>query len=66
MNDNDSNIIVDKIANHWIKTSEDDSFNLNTRYDDYKREFYSICTFEYAINWIEKIRILRTWIKEML
>jgi HEPN domain-containing protein len=42
------------------------SFNLNARYDDYKREFYSICTEEFAKEWVEKIKILRTWIRKML
>jgi HEPN domain-containing protein len=42
------------------------SFNLNARYDDYKREFYSLCTPDFVSNWIEKIEIIRTWIKKML
>jgi HEPN domain-containing protein len=42
------------------------SFNLNARYDDYKREFYLLCTEEFAGDWIEKIKILRSWIKQML
>jgi len=42
------------------------SFNINARYDDYKREFYSLCTFEFTEEWIEKIKILRSWIKQML
>ena len=42
------------------------SFNLNARYDDYKREFYSLCTFDFTKEWIEKIRIIRSWIKQML
>lgn len=42
------------------------SFNLNARYDDYKREFYKLCTPEYTKNWIERIKIIRSWIKEML
>ena len=42
------------------------SFNLNARYDDYKREFYSICTKDFTNEWIEKIKILRIWIKQML
>jgi HEPN domain-containing protein len=41
------------------------SFNLNARYDDYKRDFYSLCTVEYAREWIEKIKEVRTWIKQM-
>jgi HEPN domain-containing protein len=42
------------------------SFNLNARYDDYKREFYLLCTAEFTKEWIEKIKILRSWIKQML
>jgi HEPN domain-containing protein len=42
------------------------SFNLNARYDDYKREFYTQCTAEFTAIWIEKINTLRSWIKQML
>jgi HEPN domain-containing protein len=42
------------------------SFNLNARYDDYKREFFSLCTPEFSSDWIEKIKVLRIWIKQML
>ncbi|MBN1144709.1 MAG: HEPN domain-containing protein [Bacteroidales bacterium] len=42
------------------------SFNLNARYDDYKKEFYKLCTSEYTQTWIEKIKTIRTWIKGML
>jgi HEPN domain-containing protein len=42
------------------------SFNLNTRYDDYKREFYNKCTKAYTKDWFNKIESLRQWIKEML
>lgn len=42
------------------------SFNLNARYDDYKREFYSLCTVDFTKEWIEKITIIRSWIKRML
>lgn len=48
----------------WL--DEITSFNLNARYDDYKKEFYQLCTPDYTQNWIEKIKIIRTWIKEML
>lgn len=41
-------------------------FNLNARYDDYKREFYSLCTVDFAKDWIEKIKTTRSWIKQML
>ena len=48
----------------WL--DEITSFNLNARYDDYKKEFYKLSTPDYTKNWIEKIKIIRTWIKEML
>jgi len=48
----------------WL--DEITSFNLNARYDDYKKEFYRLCTFDYAKNWIDKIKIVRIWIKKML
>jgi len=42
------------------------SFNLNARYDDYKREFYTLCTKEFTYRWIENIKTIRLWIKQML
>lgn len=42
------------------------SFNLNARYDDYKREFYTLCTLDFTKDWIEKIKTFRLWIKQML
>jgi HEPN domain-containing protein len=42
------------------------SFNLNARYDDYKKEFLQLCTLEYTQIWIERIKTVQTWIKEML
>ena len=42
------------------------TFNLNARYDDYKKEFYAICTADFTKEWIEKIKTLQQWIKQML
>ena len=42
------------------------TFNINARYDSYKQAFYVKCTEGYTEEWIEKIKILRTWIKEKL
>jgi len=42
------------------------AFNLNARYDDYKKEFYSLCTRDFTETWIENIKIIRLWIKQML
>jgi len=42
------------------------TFNINARYDDYKKEFYDMCTLEFTKEWIEKIKNLQKWIKKML
>jgi len=55
--------LADEYAD-WL--DEITSFNINARYDDYKREFLTICTPEYTMSWIDKIKILRIWIEKML
>jgi HEPN domain-containing protein len=41
-------------------------FNIRARYDDYKRNFYSLCTPAYTVTWIENIKEIRSWIQTML
>lgn len=41
-------------------------FNLNSRYDDYKREFYNKCTDEYTEEQINKIKEVKQWIENLL
>ncbi len=53
--------ISDKYAD-WLDLIT--SFNLNARYDDFKREFYKQCTKEYTSLWIEQIGELRKWINQ--
>lgn len=48
----------------WLVTVT--SFNINARYDDYRKEFYNRCTLEYTTLWIERIKRLRIWIKDKL
>jgi HEPN domain-containing protein len=48
----------------WLDTIS--TFNMNARYDSYKEAFYKKCTFEFTTKWIEKIKILQSWIKEKL
>ena len=55
--------LTDEYAD-WL--DEITSFNLHARYDDYKREFYTLCTPEFTLEWIDKIEKIRIWIKEML
>jgi HEPN domain-containing protein len=45
----------------WLDTIS--TFNLNTRYDDYKQDFYKKCTAEFTDQWITNIKLLREWIK---
>jgi HEPN domain-containing protein len=54
--DKDKEVIIETIS----------QFNIRARYDDYKQEFYRLCTREYTVEWIEKIKIIRIWIKAML
>ena len=42
------------------------TFNLNTRYDSYKKDFYKKCTPEFTSIWIDNIKTLREWIKVRL
>jgi len=42
------------------------AFNLNTRYDDYKRSFHKKCTPEFTNEWVKKIKEIRKWIKEQI
>ncbi|PIV84112.1 MAG: DNA-binding protein [Nitrospirae bacterium CG_4_10_14_3_um_filter_53_41] len=38
-------------------------FNIETRYEEYKKDFYKKCTKEFAATNIEKIKELREWLK---
>ena len=54
--DDDKMIIVETIS----------QFNIRARYDDYRRNFYKLCTPGYTATWIENIKEIRQWIKTML
>ncbi|MCF8231177.1 MAG: HEPN domain-containing protein [Bacteroidales bacterium] len=41
-------------------------FNIKARYDDYKQNFYKLCTDSFTKEWIDKIKDTRLWIKSML
>jgi len=59
-----SNIGMTEEQSDWLDKIT--SFNMNARYDDYKKEFQMLCTVDFAKEWIEKIKIIRSWIKQML
>lgn len=49
-------VLIDKIT----------KFNLNARYDGYKKEFQSICTDDYTREQMRIIEEVRIWAKELL
>ena len=42
------------------------SFNISARYEDYKNEFYNLCTEEYTSAQINNIEEVRAWLKQLL
>ena len=48
----------------WLDTIT--SFNINARYDDFKREFFKQCTQEYTDLWIRRIKQIKQWISQKL
>ena len=55
--------ITDEYAD-WLDTIT--LFNINARYDDFKREFFKQCTQEYTDLWIGRIKLLKEWISQKL
>ena len=49
-------ILLDKISD----------FNINARYDVYKKEFYAKCTDDYTEKELENIEEVRKWLRELL
>ena len=41
-------------------------FNISARYEDYKNEFYNLCTEEYTSAQINNIEEVRAWLKQLL
>lgn len=52
--------------NYVGRLDEITTFNLNTRYDNYKQSFYKRCTSEFTEGWIIKIKELRKWLISQL
>lgn len=55
--------ITDEYAD-WLDTIT--LFNINARYNDFKREFFKQCTREYTDLWIGRIKLLKEWISQKL
>ena len=41
-------------------------FNIQTRYPDYKLDFYKRCTKEYADEYFRQIKGLHAWLKSLI
>jgi HEPN domain-containing protein len=48
----------------WL--DEITTFNLNARYDNYKQDFYNLCTKEFANIWLGRIEKIRIWLRNQL
>lgn len=42
------------------------TFNINTRYDNYKKSFYQLCSPDFTAQWLQTIKELRQWLKKKL
>lgn len=56
-----SNLELDEEKSDWLDTVT--TFNMNARYDSYKQEFYNKCTSEFTELWVNRIKLIREWIK---
>jgi len=42
------------------------AFNINARYDDYKRSFHKTCTTKFTAEWVGIIKDLRLWMLKQI
>ena len=45
----------------WL--DEITTFNLNARYDNYKQDFYKLCTKDFSDMWLGRIEKLKIWLR---
>ena len=48
----------------WL--DEITTFNLNARYDNYKQDFYKLCTKDFTDAWLDRIEKIRLWLRNQL
>ena len=56
---------IDLNNDQLSQLTEINTFNIRTRYDDYKRTFYKKATKEYTEEYINYTKEFRLWIKKM-
>jgi HEPN domain-containing protein len=57
-------LTISEEQSDWLDTIT--TFNINTRYDSYKQEFYKKCTPEFTVTWVNRTIELQIWIKKKL
>lgn len=57
-------LILTDEREEWLDTIS--TFNINARYDSYKRNFQQLCTMEFAKIWIDRIENIRKWLIKQL
>ncbi|WP_051617491.1 HEPN domain-containing protein [Desulfonatronovibrio hydrogenovorans] len=60
----ESSLEMDQETLVWLDRVND--FHIEARYPDYKREFYKICTRDFALHHLEKIKEMFSWLKSHL
>ena len=55
-----TDILLTEQQEEWL--DEITTFNVNTRYDNYKQEFRNRCTEGYTTHWIKNIETIRLWL----
>lgn len=57
-------LVIDPEKEDWLDKIT--TFNLNARYDNFRQDFYQLCTQEFALEWKSKIEELRQWLLNQL
>jgi HEPN domain-containing protein len=55
---------VNEKQEEWL--DEITTFNINSRYDNYKQNFNKLCTKEFTTKWINRTSELRQWLIKQL
>lgn len=59
-----SGIELDSVKEEWLDRIT--TFNVNVRYDNYKQDFYMLCTKDFALEWSKKNENIREWLLRQL
>ena len=57
-------LVVSSEYEEWL--DDISTFNLNARYDNYKQDFFKLCTKEFTTVWVKRIEKIREWLIQKL